>query len=150
MMFERALLPTALAIALGVFVCPAWAKGNDCQFQAKGLSISFGTLDPSSGATVVRTVAATTLNANRAGDCAPGQTMVITGGNGQNFSAGSRRMSNGSGFIAYSLALPTPGQGGPGNGNYANFTFNATVQASDYQNASPGSYSDLVVITLSP
>jgi spore coat protein U-like protein len=148
-MNQRSFLPLAVFAALLFLASSCWANGNICLFQARGLSMSFGELDPASGATVVRTVAAASLNADRAGDCAPGQTMVISGGNGQNFN-GSRRMTNGTDFIPYSLTLPTPGQSGPGNGNYVAFTFNGIVVGSAYADASPGVYSDTVVISVSP
>lgn len=149
-MNKRTFLGLAAAVALLGLPPSVWSNGNSCGFQAKGLSMNFGSLDPSSGANVTRAISAATLNANRAGDCAPGQTMVVSGGNGQNFGGGSRRMSNGTSFIRYSLALPTAGQSGPGNGNYIAFTFNGTVLGTDYENASAGSYSDTVVITVSP
>lgn len=149
-MKQRAYLGLAAAVALLGVSASAWSSGNSCGFQAKGLSMNFGSLDPSSGANVTRSVSAATLNANRVGDCAPGQTMVVSGGEGQHFGGGSRRLSNGSDFIRYSLSLPTAGQSGPGNGNYIAFTFNGTVLGADYANASAGTYSDTVVITVSP
>jgi spore coat protein U-like protein len=136
-------------MAMLVLAAPSWGNGNNCLFQARGLSMGFGTLDPASNATVIRSMAVATLNADSAGDCAFGQTMVISGGNGQNFN-GSRRMTNGADFIAYDLALPTAGRNGPGNGNYVAFTFNGTVVGSAYADASPGLYSDTVVISVSP
>lgn len=144
----RAWLIAAALLGLGA---PAYANGNTCMFQAKGLAMSFGTLDPSSGATVTVPVAAATLNANKAGDCAPGQAMVISGDNGQNFS-GSRRMRGGAGtdYIAYTLSLPASIGNGPGNGSYATFTFNGTVVGSAYEGASAGSYADTVLITVTP
>lgn len=140
----------AVALALLAPPGPAWSNGTNCGFQAKGLSMSFGSLDPSTAANVTRSVSAATLNANRVGDCVAGRTMDISGGNGQHFGGGSRRMSNGSDFIRYSLSLPLTGLPGPGNNSYIAFTFNGTVLGTDYENASAGAYSDTVVITVSP
>lgn len=140
----------AAAVALLAVSGSAWSNGNSCAFQAKGLSMSFGSLDPSSGTNITRSVSAATLNANRVGDCSAGQTMQVSGGNGQFFGGGSRRLSNGSDFIRYSLSLPVTGIPGPGNGAYVAFTFNGTVLGTDYANASAGTYSDTVVITVSP
>lgn len=149
-MKQCSILHSVLFMAMLAIAVPSWGIGNQCLFQARGLSMNFGALDPASNATVVRTVAVATLNADRAGDCAPGQTMVISGGTGQNFS-GSRRMTNGTDFIAYELTgLPTPGQPGPGNGNYVQFTFGGVIVGSAYADASPGAYSDTVVISVSP
>lgn len=127
---------------------PAFANGNTCLFQAKGLALNFGTLNPSSGATVSVPVAAATLNANAVGDCASGKTMVFTADNGLHFS-GSRRMTNGTDFIPYSITLPA-NQPGPGNGIYIKFTFTGTVASTSYQNASAGNYGDTVTLTVTP
>lgn len=148
-MNQRSFLLPAIFTALLVLAPSSWAKNNSCVFQARGLSMGFGALDPASGATIIRAIAAATLNANKVGNCFTSKTMVINGGNGQNFN-GSRRMTNGTSFIAYSLAVPTPGQSGPGNGNYVTFTFNGTVVGSAYADASPGAYSDTVVISVTP
>lgn len=139
-----------IAAALGV-VTPAFGRGNTCLFQARGLSMNFGTLDPSSGATVTVPVAAATLNANKVGDCAPGQQMVISGDNGLNFS-GTRRMKHDgrAEYIPYSLSLPNAAVGGPGNGTYLVFTFSGTVAGSAYADAWAGTYSDTVIITVTP
>ena len=142
----------ALTAATLLGIAPsALAAGANCLFQAKGLALSFGPLDPSNATTVTIPITAATVNANRVGDCPSNRTMVISGDNGLNFSS-SRRMRKGatSDFIPYSLSLPTAGQAGPGNGNYVNFTFSGTVVGTDYQNASAGAYSDTVIITVSP
>lgn len=145
-----ALYPALAALFLG-FAAPAHGVGNNCSFQAKGLSISFGVLNPASGNNVTRAVSAATLNANKMGDCAPGQGMTITGDNGLNYS-GSRRLKKegGNDYIRYSLTGFPNNVGGPGNGSYATFTFNGTILASDYANASAGNYSDTVILSVTP
>lgn len=139
----------AAAALLGVAL-PAYSNGNNCLFQARGLSMSFGTLNPASGSNVTVAVAAASLNADKAGDCAPGQPMIISGDNGTNFN-GTRRLKNtaGTDFIDYSLGLPLSSNG-PGNNNYMTFTFNGTILGSAYANASAGSYSDTVLISVTP
>jgi spore coat protein U-like protein len=124
----------------------AQANGNNCLFQSKGLFMSFGTLDPSSGRDIVVAVS----GANTAGDCAPGQTLTISGDNGRNFN-GSRNLRSMSGdLIPYSLiGLPQSRQG-PGNGVYARFTFDGAVAWSAYANAPAGAYTDTVIISVSP
>jgi spore coat protein U-like protein len=138
------------AVLLGVAL-PAHANGSNCIFQARGLSMSFGALNPASGSNVTVAVSAATLNANKAGDCAPGQIMSISGDNGLNFS-GTRRLKNtaGTDFIAYSLSGLPLSSFGPGNGIYTNFTFNGTILWSAYANAPAGSYADTVMISVSP
>jgi spore coat protein U-like protein len=127
------------------------APPEKCTFQAKGLAMSFGVLDPSNAVTVTVPVAAATLNANRVGDCPGSKTMVIDADDGQNF-VGSRRMRKGatSDYIPYSLTGLPWSQSGPGNGSYVNFTFSGTVAGTAYEGASAGSYSDTVIITVSP
>jgi len=68
--------------------------------------------------------------------------------NGSNFS-GSRRMTNGTGFIPYSLTLPA-NRAGPGTGTWRRFTLTGTVLGASYTNAPAGSYSDTVTISVNP
>ena len=126
---------------------PAHAVGNNCSFRAKGLSMSFGNLNPGSGSNVLVSVS----GASSAGDCANGQTMTISGDNGLNFNGGSRNLRSGTGdLIAYSLVGLPQSRRAPGNGNYAPFTFNGSILWSDYANAPAGAYGDTVIISVSP
>lgn len=148
----RSLFSWWIAAALLGLVPGAFAAGTNCLFQAKGLAMSFGILDPSNAVTVMVPVAAATLNANKVGDCPSSRTMVITADDGQNF-VGSRRMRKGatSDYIPYSLSPVSPNnEPGPGNNNYVTFTFSGTVAGTAYEGASAGSYSDTVIITVSP
>ena len=142
------LLGSAVALAGTVF--PAFSRDLLCGFQAKGLSMSFGALDPSSNLTVTVPVSASTFNANMAGDCQL-VTMTISGNDGLNFS-GSRRLKNAAGtdFIPYSLVGLPLNSAAPGNSRYPVFTFNGVVAGNAYANASAGSYSDTVVISVNP
>lgn len=139
-----------LVLVLVLAPPPAAASGNNCLFQAKGLSLSFGSLNPSSNLNVSVPAVAVTLNANRAGDCAPGQTMVISGDQGLHAS-GTRRLkrTTSNDYIAYTLAFP-PNQSGPGNSNYVPFVIMGTVLSSAYASAPAGSYADSVVISVNP
>ena len=134
----------------GVLLCGVslnvHANGNNCLFQSKGLSMSFGTLNPSSGRDIVVAVS----GANTVGDCAPGQTLTISGDNGRNFN-GSRNMRSTAGdLIPYSLIGLPQSRRGPGNGVYARFTFDGAVAWSAYANAPSGTYTDTVIISVSP
>ena len=144
------LCPIAAAALLGAAL-PAYGADKICQFQARGLSMSFGALNPSSGTDVTVAVSASTLNANKAGDCVPSVTMTIDGDNGLNFS-GSRRLKNtaGTDFIDYSLGGLPLSSPGPGNNKYQTFTFNGTILGRAYADASAGSYSDTVMISVTP
>lgn len=153
---KNRLLSWVLAIATLAVAGPALGKDKLCQFQARGLGMSFGTLNPASGANATAIVSAATMNANSAGDCDKNVTMTIDGDAGQSFS-GSRRLRNASGtaFIPYTLVgLPIqtsgPGNSGPGNGGYVTFTFSGLILWSSYADASAGSYSDTVMISVTP
>ena len=137
-------------VVLAGAALPAFSKDLLCGFQARGLSMSFGTLDPSSNLTVTVPVSASTLNANTAGDCQL-VTMTISGDNGLNFS-GSRRLRNAAGtdFIPYDLVGIPLSSAAPGNNRYPVFTFNGTVTGNAYADASAGSYSDTIVISVTP
>ena len=144
------LCSVAYAALMGV-AFPAYGGDKICGFQASGLGISFGTLNPSSGADVTVPVSASSLNADKAGDCVSSVTMKIDGDNGLNFK-GSRRLKNAAGtdFIPYSLAGLPLSSPGPGNRVYRTYTFNGIVLGSAYANASAGNYSDTVIISVSP
>lgn len=137
--------PLVAAALLGA-VLPAYGKDKICQFQARGLSMSFGALNPASGIDVIRAVSASTLNANKAGDCVPSQTMVISA------DAGPRLLKDpiSGDSIAYSLNGLPQSQRGPGNNQYASFSFSGTILGSAYANVSAGSYSDTVMISVTP
>lgn len=135
--------------ALSIMAMPAFAADSTCAFRGGGASLGFGTLDPSVASTVTVPVTLGTLDV---GDCNPKtQTLTITADNGQNFGGGSRRMSNGSGgFIAYSLSGLPLTMNRPGNNTYAIFTFSGTVLSAAYENATAGSYSDSIIISVTP
>ena len=148
----RATAFTAAAIAclLGM-PSPAAANGNNCRFEARGLSMSFGNLDPSNAVGKTVPVAAATLQADRWGECISSNTMTLAGGNGQNFSGGSRNMRNAAGdLIPYNLVGLPQSRTAPGNNTFVTFTFNGTLNATAYQNASMGLYTDTVLISVTP
>jgi spore coat protein U-like protein len=143
-----------LAAACGVagLAQPVLAAGvgNACKFQAKGLSLAFGSLNPSAAVTKTVSAVAATANADKMGDCAPGQHMTLTSDNGLNYSGSLRLKKSGTAdYIPYSLAFPTT-LTGQGSGSYVTFTFSGTVLGPDYANAPAGAYSDTVIISVSP
>lgn len=144
---SRQLLLASLLTAAGLgLAVPAHAGDKLCQFQTKGLSMSFGALNPSSGSNVLVAVSGGTT----AGDCVAQVTMTISGDNGLNYT-GTRNLKNAAGsFIAYSLIGLPQSSPGPGNTKYVAFTFNGSILWSDYANAPAGTYSDTVIISVSP
>lgn len=135
-----------IAVTLLGAALPVYANGNNCLFQSKGLSLSFGMLNPGSGFDVLVPIS----GASTAGDCAPGQTMTIDGDNGLHYN-GTRNLKSAAGdLIPYSLAGLPQSRSGPGNDNYVPFTFNGSILWSAYANASAGNYSDTVIISVTP
>lgn len=135
----------ALAVLLSWSIGSA-AHAASCKFQtAGGLALSFGNLNPSAASNVTVAATAMSLDADSWGRC-PNTTMQMTADNGLN---GNRRMTNGTAFIPYSLALP-PNAAGPGGNSFVTFILTGTVMGTDYVDAPAGSYSDTVQITVTP
>lgn len=137
----------ALALACAA---PAQAKDAACGFQATGLGLAFGNLDPSNAVQVVRPVQAVNADAGNVGDCdAAGATMTISV-----VGASARQLSNGAGgTIPYTLAGFPITMGQPGNKVYANFlsaALTGTIEAGAYADAPAGTYTDTVIISVSP
>ena len=143
------LITGCMACVLAASLSPAFAADKKCNFQATGLSLSFGTLDPSSGAPVNALFAVVGLNANAVGDC-DAVSMVMSGDNGLWFD-GNRRMRNARGdFIPYTLSVPSNAVPGPGNNKYLPFVISGVIAGSAYANASAGNYTDTVIISVTP
>ena len=146
MKIPKSLLVLFLATAWLGFTAPAYAADLVCQFRNKGLSMSFGALNPGSGNNVLVAVSGGTT----AGDCVAQVTMTISGDNGLNYN-GTRNLKNAAGdLIAYSLVGLPQSRSGPGNRNYVPFTFNGAILWNDYANAPAGAYADTVIISVSP
>ena len=136
----------AAAVLMAVAM-PAYSNGSKCGFDASGTTgLSFGNLDPSVAAPV--TASATVM----VGDCNSGAPMIVTVDQGLR---GNRTMQRAGGteLISYAVAAPSfvPGNSGaPGNFNFKPATFVATVQATAYQDAVAGDYSDQLIVTVTP
>jgi spore coat protein U-like protein len=137
-----------LAALLLVAFAPAHAKDFLCGFQATGLALNFGTIDPSNAVQVVTAVQPVNMNANNVGDCNGGPTLDISV-----VGATSRVLSNGSDTIPYTIAGFPITMSQPGNNKYVNFlspAMTGTIPAGTYANASAGTYTDTVTISVSP
>lgn len=138
-------------MALLAMAAPVMAKDLTCSFRAKGLTMSFGALDPSSGLNASAVVSPATLTADSAGDCDKAVTMTIDADGGSNYS-GSRRLrgASGSDFIPYTLVGLPISVAGPGNAKYTQFTFSGVILWTSYADAPAGNYSDTVMISVTP
>jgi spore coat protein U-like protein len=107
-------------------------------------TLAFGELDPLS----TSDVSATTTYQYW---CTRGTVAATTADNGSNFS-GSRRMAGGSPawFIPYSFILSGHTQTGAGPSNPLTATITGSIANADYINASAGSYTDTVLLTITP
>jgi spore coat protein U-like protein len=136
----------AAALLMAV-ATPAYSNGSKCGFDPSGTTgVSFGNLDPSVAAPV--TASATVM----VGDCNTGAPMVVAVDQGQRGNRTMRRQ-NGTELIPYSVTTPSffpSDSSAPGNFNYKPASFAATVQASAYQDAVAGIYSDLLIVTVTP
>jgi hypothetical protein len=117
-----------------------------CKFSSAVQTFGFGTLDPSAAVLTSGSGAAVTYRCTK-GTAATG----VTADNGAHFSA-SRRMTNGTDFIPYSLSIAGGTQTGLGfgTGNDLSITLTGSVLAADYVNVSAGSYADVVVLSITP
>jgi spore coat protein U-like protein len=141
-------LHVLLAALLLAAVAPAHAKDFLCGFQATGLALNFGTIDPSNAVQVVTAVQAVNMNANNVGDCNGGATLDISV-----VGATSRALSNGTDTIPYTITGFPITMSQPGNNKYVNFlspAMTGTIAAGTYANASAGTYTDTVTISVSP
>jgi spore coat protein U-like protein len=136
----------ATALLMGV-ATPAYSNGSKCAFDPSAApgALTFGNLDPSVAAPMTASVTV------MAGDCV-NQTMQVTVDQGLR---GNRTMQRvgGTELIPYSVTAPSffPGNSSStGNSNYKPASFAATVQASAYQDAVAGDYSDQLVVTVTP
>ena len=146
-------------VIVAVNVCilvPADAADTTCGFRARGLSLVFGTLDPSSGANVTKPITVATTFANTAGDCTGAGNMTISV-----VGSSSRQLVSGSNTINYTItglpvSLPKPGNapnGNPAAGYTTWFTpgqLQGSILWSAYADAPAGNYSDSITISVNP
>ncbi|HWP13575.1 MAG TPA: spore coat protein U domain-containing protein, partial [Ramlibacter sp.] len=146
-------LPAAILVCASGFAAAADTQNltvsatvsGVCKFSSAAQTLSFGTVDPSAAGPIPGSGAAVKYKCTK--DTA---ATGVTAGNGLNFSGGSRRMGNGTDFIAYTLTISGGTQTGTGfgTGQDKDLTVGGSIVATDYQNASAGAYTDTVVLTL--
>ena len=122
---------------------------NICRFTNAGPTVlDFGAIDPSSGVNKTAT-ASTTFRCTGSN---PMATYLITSDDGL-YSTGAnaprmRHTVNPANFLPYNIDMPQSGTV-PKN-TFQTMTVTGTVLVADFQNALVGSYSDTVVLTISP
>ena len=115
-----------------------------CKF-ATGGSIPFGNLDPSVGTDQTPAVTQPTFW------CTKGAGYTITDDDGVNKSGTTHQMKHASltEYIPYSFTYTASGTGA-GPGSVLTMDIASSVKGTDYQNASAGSYTDTVTLTINP
>lgn len=134
----------ALAADTNTLTVNASVTGT-CKFNSATSTLDFGALDPSS------TSNATASNTTTYW-CTKGSVASTTAGNGLNYSGTSRQLVGPSptDLIPYSLSLTGGTQTGAGKSTPLTLTMNGGINNSNYINATAGSYSDTVTLTITP
>jgi spore coat protein U-like protein len=117
-----------------------------CKFTTGDPTLDFGALDPAAGGNVNASTAKTFW-------CTKGVTTdAIAAGNGANWSGSSRQMLDAvSGdLIPYSLTLTKDANLNTGPATPRTLTIAGSILGADYTGKSAGSYSDTVVLTITP
>lgn len=155
-------MSAALAAGLlGLFTCAAQATStasvpvsatvlskNICKLTASTAVLAFGTINAASSSAAT---ASTTLTFKCAG-ASPSAWYTITQNGGlYKTGPGANRMRRGTqaDYLPYSLSL-TPASGNALKNADITVTVQGTILPTNFQNATPGSYSDTVVLTLEP
>lgn len=120
----------------------ATVTGN-CSFAGAG-TVSFA-LDPASGSDATGTVSAPTFW------CTKGASYTITDDDGVYESGTTHRLKHATltEYIPYSFSYTSAGSGG-GKGVTIALDLASSISNADYINASAGSYSDTVTLTITP
>lgn len=117
-----------------------------CKFLAAP-DAAFGALDPAAGSNVTATSGVQFW-------CSKGAAYTLGTGNGSNYdTTNSVRRMKGPGatdFIPYTLSPVTSTGTGTGKSSPITVTVTGSVLGTDYINASVGSYSDIVQLTINP
>jgi hypothetical protein len=140
-----AMAGTALAADSNTLTVQASVTGT-CKFSSPTSTLNFGALDPSVGTDVT---ASTTTNFW----CTKGvSTDVITAGNGSNWSGTKRQMKDtaGADLIPYTLSLSKDSNPNVGPATPRTLTIDGGVLGTDYTGKTASSYSDTVVLNITP
>ena len=146
-------LPSFAASTTHTLNLSAQINGN-CRFNSAGpTALTIAT--PVSGTLIDQseTPAAATGTAQVTYRCTTGTVANSTADDGTHFSGGSRNVCVGaSPCMPYGLVLSGHQSTGTGHGAGQDLTLTATatIVSSDYENAAAGTYTDVVVLTITP
>ncbi len=117
-----------------------------CKFTSATSTLNFGALDPSVGTAVDGSVTTQFW-------CTKGTTQTLAAGNGAHFAAGKRNMldtGTSGDLIPYTLTLTPDGGTNGGPGSPRTLTIAGQVLGADYTGKTASTYSDSVVIDITP
>lgn len=154
-MFSRMLLALLLCAASSALaggghvltVSAAVLSKNNCRFSSAASTLSLA-IDPASGAAAT---ASTSVSVRCTGSAATANWSMTSDNGLYGSSPSALRMRHGTDatqFLPYSLAFPASGT--VAKNVWQALSLSATVLPADFQNASPGAYSDTVVLSLLP
>ena len=136
------------AVAAAVSVTATVLSKSVCRFDSKSLALNFGNVDPGSPSDATATATVGFRCAGSAGTA----VFAIVADAGLHGNGGFPRMQNGtipSEFLSYFLALNLATGAVPKNTNQT-LTISGTIRRSDFQDASAGTYTDTVVLSILP
>ena len=132
-----------------VSVNAAVLSKSNCKFMAASAALNFGSLDPANSGDAIINSTITF----RCGGSTPNATFAISQDDGlYETGPGANRMQNTTvttEYLPYTVTLNPFSNTVPRN-VVQTLTISGSIQASDYQNAYIGSYSDTVVISIAP
>lgn len=116
----------------------------NCQITGSA-PVPFGALDPSSNGTVTATGSVSFW-------CTKGAGWSLTANNGANATGTQKRMKGpgAADFIPYTLTLATSSGSGAGAGTPVTVNANGSVASTAFANATQGTYSDTVTVSITP
>lgn len=140
-----AMAGSAMAADSNTLTVQASVTGT-CKFSSPTSTLNFGALDPSLGTDVPGSTTTQFW-------CTKGvSTDAIVADNGLNFAGGKRQMKDAvsTDVIPYTLTLTKDGNANAGPATPRTLTVAGNVLGSDYTSKSAGSYSDTVVLNITP
>jgi spore coat protein U-like protein len=140
-----AMAGAAIAADTNTLTVQASVTGT-CKFSSATSTLDFGALDPSASTNPTATTTTKFW-------CTKGITTdIITAGNGLNYSGTKNQMKDATSgdVIPYVLSLTKDGLSNTGPATPRTLTIKGDIQNSDYVNKAAGSYSDTVVLNITP
>jgi len=109
-----------------------------CKFTTTSANLAFGSLDPAVGGNA-------SASATLSFWCTKGATVTVSDNK-----SGTYNLSNGTENIPYSVTYTPASTTGAGKSSPINLTVAGTIQEADWVNASAGTYTDTITVSINP